>query len=94
MPIVTPGARVRLQAELESVQSAAASREVELKFEIDRARQGRKELETRFAGLDPHKMATEDHALAQVKEVSRTGDAVVLEPLGPTAGGICSASPL
>ncbi|GAQ86327.1 hypothetical protein KFL_002830030 [Klebsormidium nitens] len=59
---------LQLEAELESVRSAAASREVELKFEIDRARQGRKELEARFAGLDPHKMAHEDQALAAANQ--------------------------
>lgn len=62
-----------MQAELEAVKSAAASREVELKFEIDRARQGRKELENRYAGLDPQKMAQEDHALAQANQVRTRG---------------------
>lgn len=71
-----------LQAELESVRSAAASREVELKFEIDRARQGRKELEARFAGLDPHKMAHEDQALAQASQVSAEGDGGGQHPHG------------
>ncbi|GBG81765.1 hypothetical protein CBR_g33943 [Chara braunii] len=58
---------LNLEAELERVKQEAHARELELKFELDKARKGRKELENRIAGIDPEQMAKEDAALEETR---------------------------
>eukprot|EP00793_Prasinoderma_coloniale_P003741 PRCOL_00003117-RA len=54
----------RLQTEIE----AHKQREMDLKFELDRARTARKELEQRYEGIDPRRVVAEDAALAEARE--------------------------
>lgn len=74
----------RLQVELE----AQRQREGDLKFELDRARAARKELEQRYEGIDPRRVVAEDTALAEARDTLARERAAHERQLGELEGKI------